>query len=99
MVQMMVRTSIFKIFSFKISTLYVVHGGEGGIRTHDTVAGIPVFETGLFNHSSTSPQSEIRQGVDHAARALSLWFAAITENAARCNSPCVDVLTIRIRTV
>ena len=33
----------------------IEHGGEGGIRTLDTVTRIPVFETGLFNHSSTSP--------------------------------------------
>ena len=32
-------------------------GGEGGIRTHDTLARIPVFETGPFNHSGTSPIS------------------------------------------
>jgi hypothetical protein len=30
-------------------------GGEGGIRTLGTLARSPVFETGLFNHSSTSP--------------------------------------------
>ena len=30
-------------------------GGEGGIRTHGTVAGTPVFKTGSFNHSDTSP--------------------------------------------
>src|SRR5262245_25974286 len=29
--------------------------GQGGIRTHDTVAGIPVFETGSFSHSDTCP--------------------------------------------
>ena len=29
--------------------------GEGGIRTLDTPKGIPVFETGRFNHSRTSP--------------------------------------------
>jgi hypothetical protein len=31
-------------------------GGEGGIRTHDTLARIPVFETGPFNRSGTSPK-------------------------------------------
>ncbi len=31
------------------------NGGEGGIRTLDTVAGMPVFKTGPFNHSGTSP--------------------------------------------
>lgn len=35
-------------------------GGEGGIRTLGTLAGTTVFETVLFNHSSTSPQ-EARQ--------------------------------------
>ncbi len=33
-----------------------IRGGEGGIRTHDTLARIPVFETGPFNHSGTSPE-------------------------------------------
>ena len=31
-------------------------GGEGGIRTPDTVARTPHFECGAFNHSATSPQ-------------------------------------------
>ena len=39
--------------------LYVVQttygSGQGGIRTHDTLAGIPVFETGSFSHSDTCP--------------------------------------------
>ncbi len=30
-------------------------GGEGGIRTHDTVARMPHFECGAFDHSATSP--------------------------------------------
>ena len=30
-------------------------GGEGGIRTLDTVNGIAVFETAAFDHSATSP--------------------------------------------
>ena len=30
-------------------------GGEGGIRTHETFARLPVFKTGPFNHSGTSP--------------------------------------------
>ena len=32
-------------------------GGEGGIRTPDTVARMPHFECGAFNHSATSPQN------------------------------------------
>src|SRR5436309_9314704 len=30
--------------------------GEGEIRTPATLAGRPVFETGAFNHSATSPK-------------------------------------------
>ena len=32
-----------------------VYGGEGGIRTPGTVPRTPVFKTGAFNHSATSP--------------------------------------------
>ena len=30
--------------------------GEEGIRTPDTVSGIPDFESGAFSHSATSPE-------------------------------------------
>jgi hypothetical protein len=33
-------------------------GGEGGIRTPDTVARMPHFECGAFNHSATSPEEK-----------------------------------------
>jgi hypothetical protein len=33
-------------------------GGEGGIRTPDTVTRMPHFECGAFNRSATSPQPE-----------------------------------------
>jgi hypothetical protein len=33
----------------------LVRGGEGGIRTPDTVARMPHFECGAFNRSATSP--------------------------------------------
>src|SRR4029077_1990441 len=35
-------------------------GGEGGIRTPDTVARMPHFECGAFNHSATSPLGRAR---------------------------------------
>ena len=46
-------------------------GGEGGIRTPDTLAGTPVFETGAINRSATSPSRRNQRffsdaGVDHA---------------------------------
>ena len=31
--------------------------GQGEIRTLDTLAGMPVFETGAFNHSATCPRA------------------------------------------
>ena len=34
-----------------------IYGGEGGIRTHDTLAGMPHFECGAFDHSATSPHA------------------------------------------
>src|SRR6185437_258949 len=30
-------------------------GGRGGIRTPDTLSGMPVFKTGAINHSATLP--------------------------------------------
>jgi hypothetical protein len=39
----------------KIRILSLRYGGEGGIRTPDTVARMPHFECGAFNHSATSP--------------------------------------------
>src|SRR5215210_641140 len=35
-------------------------GGEGEIRTPDTVARMPHFECGAFNHSATSPAGAVR---------------------------------------
>src|SRR4029079_15396433 len=36
----------------------VKNGGEGGIRTPDTITRMPHFECGAFNHSATSPSFE-----------------------------------------
>src|SRR3954471_12236478 len=47
-------------------------GGEGGIRTPDTVARMPHFECGAFNHSATSPEPDWtveRVYLSNAARA------------------------------
>jgi hypothetical protein len=40
---------------FVCCTELVGVGGEGGIRTPDTVARMPHFECGAFDHSATSP--------------------------------------------
>jgi hypothetical protein len=63
-------------------------GGQGGIRTHDTLAGMPHFECGAFNHSTTCPAAEIlerpRNGKANPTQTLASsalraagWIAAI----------------------
>src|SRR5256885_6147867 len=39
--------------------------GQGGIRTHGTLAGTPVFETGRFNRSRTCPTPRRVDGETH----------------------------------
>src|SRR5947209_20336272 len=41
---------------FRAGTIFSTSGGEGGIRTHGTVARTAVFKTAAFNHSATSPR-------------------------------------------
>ena len=57
-------------------------GGEGGIRTPDTVARMPHFECGAFNHSATSPEP------DWAVERVYL------SNAARANKSAVISLVL-----
>jgi hypothetical protein len=42
--------------SRQISLHFRLYGGEGGIRTPDTLSGMPVFKTGAINRSATSPE-------------------------------------------
>jgi hypothetical protein len=44
-------------------------GGEGGIRTPDTLSGMPVFKTGAINHSATSPLLQFYYSFLRAGRA------------------------------
>jgi hypothetical protein len=37
------------------NSLCPITGGWGGIRTLETLARLPVFKTGAFNHSATHP--------------------------------------------
>src|SRR5262245_17146366 len=68
-------------------------GGEGGIRTPDTVTRMPHFECGAFNHSATSPVlitlhfSSVADPVDNAAATQLLPFTA---RATALCSPCVQ---------
>ena len=43
----------------RIVELTAEFGGEGEIRTHEPRKGLPVFKTGAFNRSATSPNNKI----------------------------------------
>ena len=47
-----------------------VDGGEGGIRTHGSIAAAPVFKTGALNRSATSPLDLAGPFDDSGARRL-----------------------------
>ena len=46
---------LLKVSFINICFKYTI-GGEGGIRTHGPLTGTPVFKTGAFNRSATSPR-------------------------------------------
>ncbi len=46
-------------------SILVRSGGEGGIRTPDTLSGMPVFKTGAINHSATSPQLQFYYNLEY----------------------------------
>jgi hypothetical protein len=50
----------------------LLRGGEGGIRTHGTVARTPHFECGAFDHSATSPHLDEGAGRTDAGWATRL---------------------------
>src|SRR5271167_3515861 len=45
--------------SYELTVKSCFSGGEGGIRTPDTLTGMPHFECGGINHSPTSPLDSI----------------------------------------
>ncbi len=57
-------------------------GGEGGIRTHGTLARTPVFETGAIDHSATSPSAQV--GLPPMGRA---WRRLIARMGAGTQGP------------
>jgi hypothetical protein len=74
-----------------ISYLLKVLGGEGGIRTHGTLARTTVFETAPIDHSGTSPSD--RRPRNFRGRE---WRGAVIQHrlppanpaAARASGPC-----------
>ena len=49
-------TTPWFVAKYSIQLSYSRIGGEGGIRTHGSIAATPDFESGTFDHSATSPQ-------------------------------------------
>ena len=56
-----------------------VHGGEGGIRTLESFDTLPVFKTGTFNHSVTSPRRRWRIDFVHQLVYLNLLLDASSQ--------------------
>ena len=57
----------------------IFSGGEGGIRTHESLAALPLFESGRINHSRTSPR--IRRALKIPLEPLHmLWILAPNES-------------------
>src|SRR5262249_21275040 len=86
------KTGVFRIFRLEkreLSLLSRLYGGEGGIRTPDTVSRIPVFKTGAINHSATSPTTTVLLQcgcIKTSWSPLSFCFQVIT-NLRRIHSP------------
>ena len=62
---------------FEKRLVALLAGGEGGIRTHGTVARTPHFECGAFDHSATSPLEGARPVGDLLGRRRALAAALI----------------------
>ena len=53
------------------------HGGQGGIRTHGTLAGSPHFECGAIDHSTTCPLAVIKKAAPQGKPFLGLAKIAL----------------------
>ena len=78
------------------------NGGQGGIRTHDTLAGMPHFECGAIDHSTTCPPAVIREVSFQGKSFCGLDIFPVSqgqlgENTARRRGP-ADFLCHRIAT-
>ncbi len=50
--------------------------GQGGIRTLDTLAGMPPFQGGAFNHSATCPEAFSRGNLASLEGEYNVRFSA-----------------------
>ena len=62
------------------------YGGQGGIRTHEGLAPLPVFKTGAFNRSATCPLEPLANriiSICHAKTERQLIFLRIKAGSPR----------------
>src|SRR5690348_1354843 len=72
--------------SYRMNTTDENSGGEGGIRTPDTLSGMPVFKTGAINHSATSPVATAAFGFGTAGAASDCFHNSKRPQSARRDS-------------
>ena|GEM_PF-2625650 len=73
-------------------------GGQGGIRTHDTLSHIHAFQACAFNHSATCPycgkilqsQQYYQIGDDAATARNSFRISGARAVSVRCAAQCVE---------
>lgn len=54
--KIIIPKKLSEIKNVQTDVLFIISGGEEGIRTLDTVARIHDFESRAFDHSATSPR-------------------------------------------
>ena len=65
------------MYQVKIFDFAAVHGGEGGIRTHDNLAAILVFETSALGLYATSPHRGNLSALRHFYNVTDLNFMLV----------------------
>ena len=59
---------------------FLNHCGEGEIRTPDGVSPMPVFETGAFDHSATSPCAALTAALNDFQKIVRSGFSPPEED-------------------
>ncbi len=60
----------------------IANGGESGIRTHEAVTRLPLFESDGFNHSPISPLTKeiLHQGLAFSRAHLAFYLKPVVES-------------------
>src|SRR5262249_24174636 len=92
------RAKLIPNGGYRLPTCKMRDNGEGEIRTPATLSGRPVFETGAFNRSATSPDIRLHKAFAYISRAQGdRQFDAETSGVYRrsaavtMNLPCLEL--------